>query len=147
MLECAFKRDFDFNGPSLVRIARTTWKGWRRYHSHPDERIRRRYAFEARQLATQFSAIVWASRRYFKRRRNVAMVRKIGGVLRDLYRSFPLRARLAAFIGGRYVFRKVLREERRLAAGWTYEPPTFVERNFGPIWQRCRFVVPRALSA
>ena len=39
----AFHRDFETNGPSLVRVARTLLLGWRRYKAHPDPRIRRRF--------------------------------------------------------------------------------------------------------
>ena len=38
----AFQRDFDRNGPSVVRIVRTMLAGWQRYKHHPDARIRRR---------------------------------------------------------------------------------------------------------
>ena len=54
----AFNRDFELNGPSTVRIVRTTLAGWRRHKNHPDPRIRRRYAWEVRELATTFS---WSS--------------------------------------------------------------------------------------
>ena len=37
----AFDRDFAVNGPSTVRIVRTTLAGWKRYKDHPDPRIRR----------------------------------------------------------------------------------------------------------
>ena len=46
----AFRRDFEVNGPSVVRIARTTLAGWQRYKDHPDLRIRRRFAWESREL-------------------------------------------------------------------------------------------------
>ncbi len=39
----AFEQDFRVNGPSLSRLIRTILKGWQRYHSHPDNRIRNRY--------------------------------------------------------------------------------------------------------
>ena len=32
-------------------------------------------------------------------------------------------------MGGRYALWKIRREEKRLAGGWTYEPPTFYEQN------------------
>ena len=38
-LDLAFRRDFERNGPSLYRICRTTFEGWRRYRDHPDRRI------------------------------------------------------------------------------------------------------------
>ena len=48
----AFDRDFQRNGPSTLRIVRTTLAGWKRYKNHPDARIRERFAWEARELAT-----------------------------------------------------------------------------------------------
>ncbi|MCA9266704.1 MAG: hypothetical protein KDA60_22755, partial [Planctomycetales bacterium] len=48
----------------------------------------------------------------------------------ELATTFGLKSRLAASLGGRYVLAKVRREQERLRAGWTYEPPTFYERNF-----------------
>jgi hypothetical protein len=35
----AFDRDFQQNGPSTVRIVRTTLAGWQRYKNHPDPRF------------------------------------------------------------------------------------------------------------
>jgi hypothetical protein len=46
-----------------------------------------------------------------------------------LHGEFGLKSRLYAALGGRYVHWKMRREEKRLARGWTYEPPTFYERN------------------
>jgi len=123
----AFDRDFERNGPSVVRIVRTTLAGWRRYKNHPDRRIRRRYAWEVRELATTFSAVVGAAKLYY--RNNPAMYAKMSAILKDLYKEFGWKSRLAAAIGGRYVLWTIRREEKRLAAGWTYEPPTFYEKN------------------
>ena len=53
----------------------------------------------------------------------------MSGVLKDLYREFPVKARIAAPLVGRYLAFKLRREERRLHDGWTYEPPTFREAN------------------
>ena len=46
----AFDRDFQRNGPSTVRIVRTTLAGWKRHKNHPDPRVRDRYAWEAREI-------------------------------------------------------------------------------------------------
>ena len=46
-----------------------------------------------------------------------------------LVREFGFKARFFGGLGGRYVLWKIRREEKRLAGGWTYEPPTFYERN------------------
>ena len=57
----AFQRDFEVNGPSMVRIVRTTLAGWKRYKNHPDPRIRRRFAWEVEGMATTYSAVVGGS--------------------------------------------------------------------------------------
>ncbi len=123
----AFERDFEVNGPSTVRITRTTLAGWLRYKNHPDARIRRRYAFDARELATTFSAVVGAAKLYY--RNNRAMRAKMSALLKELHAEFGLKSRFFSAVGGRWVLHKIRQEEKRLAAGWTYEPPTFYERN------------------
>jgi hypothetical protein len=51
----AFQRDFEVNGPSVVRIARTMLAGWKRYKDHTDSRVRRRFTWEARDLPTVYA--------------------------------------------------------------------------------------------
>ncbi|NUQ62566.1 MAG: cobalamin B12-binding domain-containing protein [Pirellulales bacterium] len=126
----AFQRDFEVNGPSVMRIARTTLAGWRRYKNHPDLRVRRRFAWEARELGTTFSALVGAVRLYY--RGNPRMFAIADGVLKDLHKEFGWKSRIASALGARYVLSKIRQEEKRLQRGWTYEPPTFYETNFGP---------------
>ncbi len=123
----AFQRDFEVNGPSIVRMVRTVLAGWKRHKNDPDPRVRRRFAWEARDLATDYSAIVAAARLYY--RGNPALRAKTDALLAELHREFGLKSRFYAALGGRYVYWKMRREERRLARGWTYEPPTFYERN------------------
>jgi radical SAM superfamily enzyme YgiQ (UPF0313 family) len=124
----AFRRDFEENGPSVLRMARTTLQGWRRYKNHRDPRIRNRFTWEARDLAVTYSAALWASHRWFKAS-HPKLAARISWVLRDLRGEFGLKARLAASLGGRYAHRKLCREDRELRAGKTYEPPTFYELN------------------
>jgi radical SAM superfamily enzyme YgiQ (UPF0313 family) len=124
-LHKAFARDFEVNGPSVVRMARTTLKGWLRYRNYPDIRVRRRYTREARDLAITYASALWASRRWFKS--SPAMREIINEALREIYIHFGLKSRLAAPLAGRFIYRKICREARRLAGGWTYEPPTFYE--------------------
>lgn len=121
----AFRRDYTVNGPSIVRMARTLLRGWRRYKDHPDERIRRRFAWSARELPVVFASALWAARRWF--RSNPALSKSISGVLQDIQQEFGLKSRLFAPLAGRYVGLMLAREERRLQRGWTYEPPTFYE--------------------
>ncbi|MEI8341205.1 MAG: cobalamin-dependent protein [Verrucomicrobiota bacterium] len=123
----AFTKDFEVNGPSVLRVARTTLKGWLRYRNYPDPRVRERYSREARDLAVTYASAVWASRRWFKSQ--PALWDKSTAILRDIYQQFGLRARLTAPLGGRFVYQKLCREARRLKDGWTYEPPTFYEKS------------------
>ena len=101
--------------------------GWKRYKNHPDLRVRRRVVWESRELATTYAAVIGGCRRYY--RKNPAMRAKMSQILHDLYREFGWKSRLAAAFGGPYVLWKTRQEEKRLAQGWTYEPPTFYERN------------------
>ena len=123
----AFARDFQVNGPSVVRMARTLLQGWRRYRRHPEARIRDRFTRETRELATSYAGALWAARKWF--RADEALERRIGEGLHDLYGAFGLKARLAAPLIGRWIHHRLLQEDRRLQDGWTYEPPTFYEQN------------------
>jgi len=121
----AFRRDFAVNGPSVIRMARTVLQGWRRYKSHPDRRIRRRFAWEARDLPVRLAGALWAAKRWL--RPDPALSEKISGILRDIHREFGFRSRLMTPFAGRYLRFRIAREDRRLKRGWTYEPPTFHE--------------------
>jgi len=123
----AFQRDFEVNGPSVVRIARTLLAGWKRYKNDLDKRVRRRFKWESRDLTVSYSACLWAARRWY--RRDKPMKDKISRTLKEIYEELGLKARLIAPVAGRYVYSKLKREERRLSHGWTYEPPTFYEHN------------------
>src|ERR1035438_950661 len=50
LLDWAFRRDFERNGPSIYRIVRTTFEGWMRYKNDPDPRVRARVTWAARAL-------------------------------------------------------------------------------------------------
>jgi hypothetical protein len=123
----AFARDLAVNGPSVVRMARTLLLGWLRYRRHPDRRVRARFKFECRWLAITYAGGVWAARKWFKS--DAALYRRIDGVLKDIYRVFGPKARLAAPLVGRFLHHRLLREDRRLRQGWTCEPPTCYESN------------------
>jgi hypothetical protein len=123
----AFDRDFQRNGPSTVRIVRTTLAGWKRYRNHPDPCVRDRYTWEARSLATSYSALVGATRLYY--RHDPALHAQMTELLGELHAEFGWKSRLASALGGRFLLRRLRQEARRLTAGWTYEPATFYERN------------------
>ena len=62
----AFQRDFDRNGPSVMRIVRTGLNGWQRYKHHPDGRIRRRFQREIADLAPIYAAAISAAKKYYR---------------------------------------------------------------------------------
>ncbi len=123
----AFHRDFEINGPSVVRMIRTLLRGWQRYKQHPNPRIRARFAYEASNLPVKYAGALWAARRRYRddpHRRQL-----ISRVLDELVAEFGWKSRLAAPVVGRYLYRTLKTEEQRLVAGQTYEPPTFYETN------------------
>jgi hypothetical protein len=140
----AFNRDFEVNGPSTARIVRTTLAGWRRHKNHPDPRVRRRFAWEVRELATTFSMVVGAARLYY--RNNPPMYAKMSALLKELHAEFGWKSRIATAVGSRWLYWQVRKEEKRLAAGFSYEPDTFYERNAAvadsPEAQLCRSATP-----
>ncbi len=124
----AFDRDFERNGPSTIRIvAGTTLAGWKRYKNHPDPRIRRRYAWGSPRTAHDLSAVVGGAKLYY--RGNPEMHAKT-----CRRRSTSCTASSAGSRGStrRWASTTSLEDPpraKRLAAGWTYEPPTFYEKN------------------
>jgi hypothetical protein len=146
----AFQRDFEVNGPSILRVLRTTLAGWKRYQKHPNPRIRRRFAAEVEGMVSAFSAAAGAATRYY--RDDPALYAKITSLLREMKSEFGIKSRLFAALGGPFILRKILSEEARLGRGWTYEPPTFYEINDAarledfPGATRCSHVIPHVLS-
>ncbi len=127
MLLRAFERDFEVNGPSVVRIARTMLQGWRRHKHHPERRVRERFARECAELATSHSAALWAAERWLAD--NAGVRDRIRRLRREMAREFGWRSRVAAALGGPFLLGTLAREEHRLARGLTYEPPTCYELN------------------
>lgn len=123
----AFRRDFEVNGPSLLRAMRTLLGGWKRHKDHPDPRVRRRFARESKGLRKLGAAVVAATKEYY--RDNPTLCAKMSTLLDDLFDQFGDRARRAAELAGPYVLEAIRAEEEQLAEGWTYEPPTFYDVN------------------
>jgi radical SAM superfamily enzyme YgiQ (UPF0313 family) len=123
----AFKQDFRENGPSLARLIRTLLTGWQRYKTHPDPRLRVRYAREVAPLRSTYAGAVWAMKQYY--RDTPLMFRKMNRLLSDIYREFGWKTRLVSPLVGLYAYLRLLKEEQRLTKGWRYEPATFYEKN------------------
>jgi len=130
-LQQAFKQDFDVNGPSLARLIRTQLTGWKRYKNDPNLRIRNRFLWEAQSLGTTMAGAVWAMRKWYGS--HPEMTDRMDALLTDLYAAFGWKSRIAAPLVGRYLRATINKEEKRLAAGWSYEPETFYEKNAAAI--------------
>jgi radical SAM superfamily enzyme YgiQ (UPF0313 family) len=126
-LDWAFQRDFERNGPSLYRMCQTMLQGWQRYKDNPDPRIRERFAQQAKKLSGAYNAALWVMEREFKKV-NRSVSEQIHRLRREVEKEFPV-ARLTAALLGPILLWSTRREESRLAAGRTYEPPTFLERR------------------
>ena len=127
-LDWAFWRDFENNGPSLYRMCQTMLRGWQRYKDYPDPRVRERFAREVKKLSSAYNAALWVMEKEFKKV-NRGVSDRIHKLRREVEKEFPFVARLAASSIGPFLWWSTLREERRLAKGRTYEPPTFIERR------------------
>jgi radical SAM superfamily enzyme YgiQ (UPF0313 family) len=123
----AFQRDFEVNGPSVVRIIRAVLHAWKKYRRHPDHRIRARFAYEAANLPVKYAGVLWATRRQYGH--DPRRVAQLNALLDELHAEFGWRSKLAAPIVGRYLYYLLRRQEAMLRSGWTYEPPTFYETN------------------
>ena len=106
----------------------TTLEGWLRYKNDADPRVRARFAWEARSLRDGYAGALWAMEKHM-RRTNEAVSEKIRALRQDLGREFGVFSRVVSRAIGPVLLWSARREERRLAAGKTYEPTTIVERR------------------
>ena len=127
-LDWAFWRDFELNGPSLYRIARTLLTGWKRYKDWPDARVRERFAREMGRLSGIYSSALWAMEKQF-RNVNVNVSEQIRSLRHEFKKESGILSRMIPAVLGPVLLWTTRREERRLARGKTYEPPTILERR------------------
>ena len=121
-LDAAFRRDFERNGPSLYRIARTTMQGWMRYKNDPDPRVRARFEWESRSIRSGYGALLWAMEKRTGRKDVAELRRQVGA-------EFGFGSRLMTRLLGPVLAWTSGREDRKLGKGKTYEPRSFVERR------------------
>ena len=127
-LDWAFWRDFQVNGPSLYRISRTLLAGWKRYKDWPDARVRLRFANEMHRLSGIYSSALWAMERQF-RKVDGKVSDQIGTLREEFKRESGVVSRMMPAVLGPVLLWTTRREEKRLARGKTYEPPTILERK------------------
>jgi radical SAM superfamily enzyme YgiQ (UPF0313 family) len=131
-LDWAFRRDFERNGPSIYRICETMLRGWQRYKDSSDVRVRTRFANEILSLKTAYNAALWAMERRY-RSTNQELSRQIRTLRKEIECEFGVGTRALRAILGPVMLWSSRREDRRLASGRTYEPPTIIERrNWAP---------------
>ena len=128
LLDWAFRFDFERNGPSLFRICDTIFQGWKRYKNHPDLRVRQRIASEAMKLRTTYDAALWAMEKRL-RKTNGDVSARIRELRREIEREFGGVTRLVRAVTGPILLWTSKREDRQLAQGKTYEPPTIIDRR------------------
>jgi len=127
-LDWAFWRDFELNGPSLYRIAQTLLAGWKRYKDWPDARVRERFASEMGRLSGIYSSALWAMEKQF-RKVNANVSEQIRTLRGEFKKESGILSRMMPAVLGPVLLWTTRREERRLARGKTYEPPTILERR------------------
>jgi radical SAM superfamily enzyme YgiQ (UPF0313 family) len=127
LLLTAFNRDFEKNGPSLLRLIRTMFMGWKNLKNHPDPYVRKRMKRECLLLKTSYAGAVWAMKRWY--RHDPLILNEVTDVLKGIYAEFGWKTRILAAITGLFAYLSMIREDKRLARGWTYEPTTRYEDN------------------
>ncbi len=125
LLDWAFQLDYERNGPSLYRVTRTMFDGWRRHRDHKDERVRARVRAEGKGLAGN-TAVLWAMERYL-RTSSPAIAERAAALRRGLEREMGLVCR-AFEAAGPLLLWSARREARKYPAGRPLEPGTFVDR-------------------
>jgi radical SAM superfamily enzyme YgiQ (UPF0313 family) len=127
-LDLAFRWDFERNGPSLFRICRTTFQGWKRYKNHPDLRVRARFHRETRMLRHAYAGVLWAMEHRLNRA-NEAVATQIRELRQEIEHEFGALTAAASRVLGPVLWWTSLREDKRLAKGRRHEPPTIIDRR------------------
>jgi radical SAM superfamily enzyme YgiQ (UPF0313 family) len=126
LLDDAFRRDFQQNGPSLFRLIRTLHTRWRQYRHDPDPRVRERVARAGAQLKNGYGATLWAMEAYL-RDSNAEISARIRALRQDIEREFgTVSATLSRMVGPLLLW-SARRDARLYPRGRRLEPRTFVE--------------------
>jgi radical SAM superfamily enzyme YgiQ (UPF0313 family) len=132
LLDGAFRLDFERNGPSLYRMIRTMFDGWKAYRRDADSRVRARVEFEASQLRSGYVAALWAMEKYLKGA-NRDVSDRIRGLRREIQREMGVVASAVAHLAGPVALWTSRREVRRFPAGRILEPRPFVDRRIASV--------------
>lgn len=124
MLTRAFKRDFEVNGPSIIRYIACELAGYARYNNHPSLRIARRYRRKRLVMQLVFPGMAWGARFWYQRRGDVRMVKHTTTLIGRFRRELGLATMMLPPFIGLLLLCTMTWEAWRLARGWTYEPRT-----------------------
>jgi radical SAM superfamily enzyme YgiQ (UPF0313 family) len=131
LLDWAFRRDYERNGPSVYRLARTMMEGWRRYRNDPDPRVRERARDCGRDLRRGYGAALYAMEKYL-RTSNAEISAKIRALRKQMERELGGVTRWVDHAVGPVMLWAARRDARRFPRGRTLEPVTFFERRNWP---------------
>lgn len=90
--------------------------------------MRERFEREAENLKSAYAATLWAMEKRFKET-NESVSEQMRTLRRDIEHEFGLFTKMVSSFLGPVLLWTSKREERRLANGQTYEPPTIIERR------------------
>lgn len=124
----AFRADYDINGPSVFRVIRTMFKGWKNFHTHPDARVRERLERESEVIKKYAAGALWAMERYVSDS-NKLVFDNIHRLREQFASSFGLFSRAFGAVSGPVILASIRRETERLKNGFAIEPRTFVDRR------------------
>ncbi len=131
ILDWAFRLDYERNGPSIYRLARTMMERWRKYHNDPDPRVRERIRETARDLRRGYGAALFAMEKYL-RKSNAEVSQRIRDLRKDIEREFGSLTRWIDRAAGPVMLWSARREARKYPHGRRLEPTTFLERRNWP---------------
>jgi radical SAM superfamily enzyme YgiQ (UPF0313 family) len=131
LLDWAFTLDYERNGPSLFRLMRTMFDGWKRYRNDPDPLVRARAWLEAKQLRTSYGAALWAMEKYL-RDTNRQVSERIRELRVEVERELGVVSRVVNHIAGPVALWASRRDHRLFPEGRRLEPRMFIDRrNWG----------------
>jgi hypothetical protein len=128
LLDWAFRRDYERNGPSLYRMMRTMFNGWKKYGNDLDARVRARAAVDAEQLRTWYGTALWAMEKYLKSS-NRQVSNQIRELRKEIEREFGGFSRLLNNLVGPVLLLTSRVEAWRFPKGRPLEPVTSVTRR------------------
>ena len=127
-LDWAFQRDFEVNGPSLYRMMRTMFDGWKRYGTTPTPACARGSTSRPRSSGIGYGAALWAMETYL-RDSNRAVSERIRDLRRQIERELGGLSRIIDWMIGPVLLLSARRDAAVYPTGRPLEPQTFVDRR------------------